>query len=185
MRYLMLLALACGLSAACGNPTGLAAYISNRDTTASLYALSGTPVSLPSGYSIPARQPVRTDAATSFDFAFDIDTAGRALLLPTGALKLGQGSGLQISTQKFDSIKYAPTGNYILDSAVVVHDSTVIIVHSTLVTCSFGVATYYYAKLLVLAIDTTSGPTGRRIDFKILPDLNCGFRGLEEGLPRN
>ncbi len=77
MRYLMLLPLACGLTAACGNPSGLTAYISNSDTTASLYALSGTPVSLPSGYSIPARQAVRTDAASAFDFAFDIDTAGR------------------------------------------------------------------------------------------------------------
>jgi hypothetical protein len=185
MRYLMLLLLACGPAAACGNPNGLTAYVVNRDTTASLYALSGTPVSLPSGYLIPAQQAVRTDAAASFDFAFDIDTAGRAVLLPTGALKLGNGSGLQITTQKYDSIKFAPTGNYILDSAVVVHDSTVFIAHSTLVTCSFGVATYYYAKLRVLAIDTTSGPTGRRIDLEILTDLNCGFRGLQEGLPKN
>src|SRR5258708_39865420 len=185
MRYLLLLSLACGLSAACGNPSGLAAYITNRDTPASLYALSGTPVSLPSGYSIAARLAVRTDAASSFDFAFNIDTAGRALLLPTGALKLGQGSGLQISTQQFDSIKYAPTGGYNLDSAQVLTDSTVLIGHSTLVTCSFGVQTYYYAKLHVLAIDTTSGPNGRRLQFVILADLNCGFRGLPAVLPRD
>ena len=185
MRYFTLLLLACGLAAACGNPNGLTAYISNTPDTVALYALSGTPVTLPSGYSMPGRSAVRTDAAASFDFAFDLDTAGRALLLPTGALKLGGGSGLQISTQQYDSIQFAPTTNYKLDSAVVVHDSTVIIAHSTLVTCSFGVQTYYYAKLRVLAIDTTSGPTGRRIDFEILTDLNCGFRGLQEGLPKN
>src|SRR6266516_1565663 len=167
MRYVTLLLLACSLTAACGNPSGLAAYISNKPDTVTIYALSGTPVALPSGYSIPAQ------------------TAGRALLLPTGALKLGQQSGLQISTQQFDSIKFAPTGGYNLDSAQVLTDSTVLIAHSTLVTCSFGVSTYYYAKLHVLAIDTTSGPNGRRLQFVILADLNCGFRGLQEGLPRN
>jgi hypothetical protein len=186
MRSFTLLLLACSLAAAaCGNPNGLTAYISNTTDTVTLYALSGTPVVLPSGYSIPSRSPVRTDAASTFDFAFDIDTAGRALLLPTGALKMGQQSGLQRSTQKFDSIKYAPTGGYNLDSAQVLNDSTVLIAHSTLVTCSFGVSTYYYAKLHVLAIDTTSGPNGRRLKFVILVDLNCGFRGLQEGLPRN
>jgi len=185
MRYFLLLMLACSLAAACGNPSGLAAYTSNKPDTVTIYALSGTPVALPSGYSIPAQAAVRTDAAPSFDFAFDIDTAGRALLLPTGALKLGQQSGLQISTQQFDSIKFAPTGGYHLHSAQVLTDSTVLIAHSTLVTCSFGVQTYYYAKLHVLAIDTTSGPNGRRLQFVILADLNCGFRGLQEGLPRN
>jgi len=185
MRSFTLLLLACSLAAACGNPNGLTAYVTNTPDTVTIYALSGTPVTLPSGYSIPARSAVRTDAASSFDFAFDIDTAGRALLLPTGALKMGRQSGLQVSTQKFDSIKFAPTGGYNLDSAQVLNDSTVLIAHSTLVTCSFGVSTYYYAKLHVLAIDTTSGPNGRRLQFVVLADLNCGFRGLQEGLPRN
>ncbi len=158
MRYFLLLLLACSLAAACGNPSGLAAYTTNKPDTVTIYALSGTPVALPSGYSIPAQAAVRTDVAPSFDFAFDIDTAG---------------------------LKYAPTGGYNLDSAQVLTDSTVLIGHSTLVTCSFGVQTYYYAKLHVLAIDTTSGPNGRRLQFVILADLNCGFRGLQEGLPRN
>ena len=37
-----------------------------------------------------------------------------------------------------------------------------------------------YAKLHVLAIDTVA----RRIDFEILTNVNCGYRGLEEGLPK-
>src|SRR5258706_7984992 len=122
MRYLTLLLLACSLAAACGNPNGLTAYISNTPDTVSLYALSGTPVALPSGYSIPARSAVRTDAASSFDFAFDIDTAGRALLLPPRALRVGQQSRLPINTQQDDSIKYAPTGGYHLHNPQVGHD---------------------------------------------------------------
>src|SRR5258706_10228132 len=110
MRYLTLLLLACSLAAACGNPNGLTAYISNTPDTVSLYALSGTPVALPSGYSIPARSAVRTDAASSFDFAFDIDTAGRAPAVPPRALGPGPQAPLQDSTPPQDSDKDAPPG---------------------------------------------------------------------------
>ena len=184
MRYLTLLLLACAgvAAAACGNSTGLQAFRTNVVDTVSLYALSGTLVSKPSGYAI-LNGPVRTEQVVSFDFAFDIDTAGRAVFLPTGALKLGQQSGLQISKLAFDSIRIAPTDKYQLDSAVVVQDSSVVLAHSAQVACGNGFLSAFYAKLHILAIDTTSTPNGRRIDFEILADLNCGFRGLEPGLP--
>jgi hypothetical protein len=188
MRYVTLVlvsAAAVGAAiAACGSPLGLPpSFILNRTDTVSLYALSGTPISQPSAYSIAARRVVRTEQSSPFDFAFDIDTAGRALLLPTGALKLGQQSGLQISAQDFDSVNVAPTVNYKLDSALVVHQNSVVIAHSSLVTCSYGIPSYYYAKLHVLAVDTMSGSNGRRIDLVILTDINCGYRGLKPGLP--
>ncbi|OLC09616.1 MAG: hypothetical protein AUH41_04815 [Gemmatimonadetes bacterium 13_1_40CM_66_11] len=185
MRYLTSLLFACAAAAAaaCGDSFGLQAYRSNVVDTVSLYALSGTPVTKPSGYAL-LNGAVRTEQVAYFDFAFDIDTAGRAVLLPTGALKLGQQSGLQLSTQAFDSLRIAPTANYHLDSAVVVHDSSVVLAHSAQVPCGNGFLTYYYAKLHVLTIDTTSTPNGRRIDFAILADLNCGFRGLEPGVPK-
>jgi hypothetical protein len=174
------------MKAACGNPLGLpAAFITNQvDTLVSLYALSGTPVALPSGYSIISRHTVRTDQGSPFDFAFDIDTAGISRIYPTGALKLGRASGVQLSAQEFDSIKIAPTGGYKLDSAQVVNVNTVLILHSSSFTCSYGIPGVLYAKLHVLDIDTTSTPNGRRIDFAILVDSNCGYRGLEPGVPR-
>lgn len=188
MRTLTLLTVA--LAAACGDPFGLPeAQVENRVDTVSLYALSGTPVTQPSAYVIPFRQVVRTDqdqaAITGFDFAFDIDTAGRALLLPTGALRLGRGSGIRIETTHFDSIKVAPTSNYQLDSAVAVDSGSVAILHSRPQGCSFNPTGGYvfYAKLRVLVIDTTSGPNGRRIDFEMLANVNCGHRGLEPPPP--
>ena len=184
MRYLTLIMVGATVCAAaavgCGNPLGLpGAFITNRTDTVSLYALSGTPVYQPSGYSIAARSAVRTEQSVPFDFAFDIDTAGRALLYPTGALKLGTQSGLQISAQDFDSVLIAPTANYHLDTALVVTANSVVIAQSTSVTCSFGILAYYYAKLHVLAIDSVA----RRMDFEILTDINCGYRGLNSGLP--
>ncbi len=41
------------------------------------------------------------------------------------------------------------------------------------------VTVFLYAKLRVVAIDTTA----RRIDFRILVDQNCGYHGLAPGIP--
>jgi hypothetical protein len=185
MRSAAAFLVACSLVAACGDPFPLPqAGIENKVDTVFLYALSGTPVTSPSAYALEFRQVVRTDQATGFDFAFDIDSTGQAKLFPTGALRLGRQSGIQLSDTPFDSIRIAPTGNYELDSAVAVDTAMVAIVHSRPLTCSFGIAAVLYAKLHVLSIDTTSGPNGRRIQIEILTDVNCGYRGLETGLPR-
>jgi len=146
-----------------------------------MYALTGTPVATPSAYNMSFGAVVRTDGFTAFDFAFDIDSTGRALLLPTGPLKLGRLSGLQVSALAFDSIRIAPSGRYNLDSALVVDVSTVAIAQSRPVTCPNGLPGAYYAKLHVLSIvDST-----RRLTMEILDDTNCGFRGLQVGVPRS
>lgn len=175
---------------ACGDVAGLptALYPNRTDSLVSVYALTGTPVTSPSGYLIADRRVVRTDIINaSFDFVFDIDSLGRALLFPTGAVKLGRQSGAQLSTVPFDSLRFAPSGGYQVDSAIVLTVGSVVAVHSRSVQCSFDYQPVhnYFAKLLVLAIDTVPGPTGRRIDLQILTDINCGYRGLEPGLPRS
>src|SRR2546427_4908321 len=140
MRYFVLSLLVCAVIAACGNPLGLAAYSTNTvDSLVSLYALSGTPVSLPSGFSIAGRRVVRTDQGAPFDFAFDIDTAGRGLLFPTGPFKLGRQARLQISTLAVDSIRIAPTSGYQPDTAVGGHDSSGVLAYSNLSACSGSV----------------------------------------------
>jgi len=190
MRYCILTLLGCAVAgaAACGNPFALQPAGTNFvDTLVSIYALSGTAVSQPSAYSIYARSPVRTDLGQPFDFAFDIDSTGEAKLFVPGALKLGKVSGFQISALQYDSVKIAPTTGYKSDSAIVVHENSVLIAFTSTTPCisTLGIQSPYYAKLHVLAIDTTSAPNGRRIDFEILSDLNCGYRGLEEGVPHH
>lgn len=176
--------------AACGDVPGLPpAVIPNRtDSLVSVYALTGTPVTSPSGYVIFDRRVVRTDIiGTTFDFVFDIDSLGRGLLFPTGAVNLGRQSGAQRSSLPFDSLRSAPSGGYQVDSAIVLTVGSVVALHSRSVQCSFDFqpAHNYFAKLLVLDIDTTSGPNGRRLDLRILTNINCGYRGLEPGLPRS
>ena len=119
MRPILVLGLA--LTAACGDPFALPrASFSNVVDTVSLYALSGTPVATPSGYHMQFREAVRIDQGGTFDFAIDLDTAYRPVLLPTGALRLGRSSGVQATPLPFDSIRIAPAGGFQLDSAVTV-----------------------------------------------------------------
>lgn len=188
MRTLSVVFVVLVLAAACGDPVGLPPpAIFNRTDTVSLYALSGTPVSTPSAYVISFRQAIRTDQSPQgFDFVFDIDSTGRALLLPTGALHLPRSSGIQHTPFAFDSVLVAPGAGYQSDSAVAVDSGAVLVLHSRPQQCSFSISALFalYAKLHVLAIDTTSGPGGRKITFEILTNINCGYRGLEEGLPK-
>ena len=174
--------------AGCGDVPGLpSANIPNRTDTVSVYAVTGTPVTTPSAYFIYGRQVVRTDQNIVFDVVFDIDSLGRGLVLPTGAVRLGRQSGVQISGADFDSLVTAPSSGYQVDSAVVLTENSVAVIHSRPVQCSFDIqpAHNYFAKVHVLAIDTTSGPNGRRIDLVVLTNINCGYRGLEPGLPNH
>ena len=185
MRSLRLLLLPClALAAACGDLALPKAQSDNVVDTVSLYALSGTPPSTPSAYwlgnFLAGGRTVLIQDGGNFDFAIDLDSAYRAVLKPTGALRLGRNSGVQATTLPFDSIRIAPGGGFQLDSAVTVPVGGRAIVHSRQTTCDTGIAAVYYAKLEILTVDTAS----RRIDFQILVDNNCGYRGLELGRPR-
>src|SRR3972149_1301669 len=96
MRRISFWHLAFGLSAAalavaasaCGDPFGQDATVENPVDTVVLYPLRDTPIRLPSAYNMlqPAgAQAVRTDTTSQFDFAFDIDTTGQAVVYPAGA----------------------------------------------------------------------------------------------------
>jgi len=190
LRPLLILGLVLGavLAVACSDPFALPrAQNSNVVDTVSLYALNGTPPLTPSGYFLgrdPVPPPfpvlVQSTGPTAFDFAIDLDSAYRPVLLSTGALRLGRSSGVQVTTLPFDSIKIAPSGGFQLDSGVVVEVGGRAIVHSRQASCTYNIPAVYYAKLQILAVDSAT----RRIDFQILVDGNCGYRGLEEGIPR-
>jgi hypothetical protein len=166
---------------ACGDTSGLPApAVPNVVDTVSLFALRGTDITLPSAYTLEGAGPVRTDLTTALDFAFDFDSLGAPALFPTGAIRLGVLSGLQRSTTRFDAITLAPTGGYIFDKPITLDTGTVVLVRSRPTQCLFGVTVSLYAKVRVLGVDSTA----RRVDFEVLVDQNCGYRGLELGLPK-
>ena len=172
---------ALGTLAACGNSTGLPpAHIANVVDTVSLYALDGTPVTAPSAYDVEFLRAVRTDVTTAYDFIFNIDNTGRALLLPTGAVGMGKQSAILPQPTSFDAVTDAPTSGYADSTATPIDSGTVAVIRSRPYTlCATGIVVFLYAKIEVLKIDRVA----RRLDFQILADLNCGYRELRPGIP--
>jgi hypothetical protein len=166
--------------AACGDQQLQPAQIDNVIDTVTLGALVGTSVSVASAYSIPDARVIRTDQSSAFDFAYDIDDAGRRLLLPLAALKLGSlngtNPGLQRSTQTFDGIVDPPTNGYLTTDSLVVEVGNVLTGRSR-ITCNLGVPEY--VKLEVLSFDDAK----RTVTLKVLANVNCGYRNLQVGIP--
>lgn len=189
MRSFSLFSAFCALTAAaalegCGDPLSLLpARIENREDTVRVWAATETPLNLPSGYVIPSRQRVRLDQVSSFDFIYDVDPAGRTILLPLGAVvNTGTAGGIPgfIETPTpFDQITIAEQLGYVTKDTVVAAVGKVYYVRATVDgSCSLGVP--YYAKMEILAMDASE----RSMTFRIVTNINCGYRGLELGLPK-
>jgi hypothetical protein len=188
LRLAALVATACAAAiAACSATYSLPPAAFATDTaTVTLWALTGTPLALPSAYSMLDYPPivVRTDRSSAFDFAFDIqvdsthDTS--AVLLPRGAVGLTIDGGLQITQQPYDSITFAPNSGYQDSLPVKVAVGTVVLAASRSETCNFSYVYPLYGKIRVTAIDLVA----RSVTFNILVDPDCGYRSLKaDSLP--
>ena len=165
---------------ACGDSTGLPdPTFPNEERTVTLYALTGTPVGTPSAYALHGNQRVRTDVSQDFDFAYSIEADGRPVLVPRAVLGIEPNAslqpGLQSSSLSFEGIREAPSNGYITDQAVPIAVGDRFVVRGR-ITCTLGVPKY--AKLEVVAIDLT-----RTVTFRVLTNENCGYKGLQPGLP--
>jgi hypothetical protein len=170
--------LALTLAAGCSNANSLPDPTNpNVVNTLTLGALEGTPIQTPSAFSI-LNGAVRTDQTTEFEFAYNVEASGRRVFLPRKVLGLtsstGAQPGLQASTATFDEITVAPSNGYITDSAVTVELGQRWVVRSR-VFCPIGVP--QYGKIEILSFEDST------VTFKSLADNNCGYKGLEPGLP--
>jgi hypothetical protein len=186
MRLRTLLAVA-GAAAvvACSNTNLLPiASVANTVDTVTLGAIRSTPVGTPSAYSVALTNAIRTDIPGSPipDFIYDIDSVAGPALIPAEAAKMlphsATNPGLRPKSVPFDSIKTADLNGYTTDSLVPVDSGNVLEVRS-LISCAQGVP--LYAKLQVLGIDSVA----HTVTFQILVDGNCGYRGLQPGLPQH
>ena len=152
----------------------------NIERTDTLWALVGTPVSTPSGFSVEGGHRVRTDLSVDFDFAYNIQSDGQHVLLPRAALGIDTANsvnpGFVARTESFEAITTPPSGGFITDVAVPIAIGDRYVVRSR-ITCALGVPKY--AKLEVLEFNDALGI----MTFRVLGNDNCGFRSLEPGLP--
>jgi hypothetical protein len=174
------LAVAVVLFAGCADDNLPEPNFHNSVETFTLGSLTSTPVTVASAFSIPDNQVVRTDQTTGFDFAY-VRAGGRDLLVPLDALGLGSRSsnpGLLVTAQSFDLMVDPPNDGYITSDSLEVAVGDVLVARSR-VACYLGVP--QYAKIQVKSIDAAAGT----LTFDAVANVNCGYRSLALGLPRN
>jgi hypothetical protein len=146
--------------------------------TVTVGSLTDTPITTASGFAVGSALPIRTDLDPAFDFAYDIQATGTSVFLPRAVLGIESGSsaepGLMRRDEAFDDIEAAPSNGYVTDEAVPIALGERYIVRSR-VTCSIGVPRY--AKVEIIGLEDNS------VILKVLANENCGYRGLEPGLP--
>jgi hypothetical protein len=172
---------------ACGDPTNLRANALTSVDTLSVFALSGTPPSYPSGISIIARQAVRVDGFASFDVAFDIDASGNAVAYPVKLVVATPGGSRPVLLQKvgvpFAALPEAPKTGYQSDSSFVLIPGETLVIQSAHNgsgdICQFALSPYLFAKIGVDSVNLAS----RTIYLQLGLDPNCGFRSFASGIP--
>jgi hypothetical protein len=171
----------------CGDPTAIKAQFNNIDTTRTVYALNGTPATVPAGLLIRTVQPVRVDANFAFDLAFDFNAAGDVVVYTVRAVASQLASshrvGLLATSKTFDEATDAPTGGYAFDSSMVVPVGQTVLIDATDNSCSqFSILGQDIRAKMV--IDSAKVST-RTIFVHVLSNPNCGFRSLVRGEPKN
>ncbi|MHB1329317.1 MAG: hypothetical protein ACYC2K_14060 [Gemmatimonadales bacterium] len=174
---------------ACGNPYAiLPATIPNLVDTVEVFAVNGTGLNKPSGYVLSSRFPVRLGidvTSYNFDFLYRIDPNTGPEFVPyrvvapgaPGSSTLGY-PGLQPATTAFDAIREAQQVGYVVDRPTPIQVGQVLFARSGLPNgCFLNIP--YYAKLEVLSFDEAA----RSVRFRVLVNINCGYRQLEPGIP--
>jgi hypothetical protein len=183
MRPVALAAVTAACLAACSDANNLPDPIfRNSEDTVEVFSLSGTDVFRPSGYSITERRAVRLDQSSNIDFAFDVTPDSRHIFLPGRMVaQAGNGGldpGLLATSENFDSIKVAQTNGYItLDTVDVTVDNVFYIRSRIPSNCFLGLPSY--GKLQILEFNDEQ----RTVKFRVLNNLNCGYKGLTPGIP--
>jgi hypothetical protein len=169
--------------AACSDANSIPdATFTNAIDTMVVYAISGTEVFRPSGYAMTQRASVRLDNSSQADFGYDRTADGRDVLLPGRMLghpgSGGADPGLQHTDLAFDDILIAETNNYKTLDSVFVAAGDVLYLRSRIPsTCFLGVPAY--GKVEIIEFDAPN----RTIKFRVLANLNCGYKALIPGLP--
>ena len=174
-------------ASACTDPIHITAQSETVVDTITVYALSGTSPSLPSGLDLFTRQPIVVDGVAAFDVAFDIESPTQVRILPVRFVVTSPSGVRQVGIRKqpglFAQLVNAPSGVYPTDSSVVVSPGELVVLQTTRAFqgefCQYALQPYLYAKLSVISIDMAA----RTIQFELGLDPNCGFRSFLPGIP--
>jgi hypothetical protein len=183
LSALALVALPIAAAVACSSdPYAPKALYGVNSDTLRVQALNGTGASAESGIRLLTATNVVPDYTEGFDFALDIDSIGRVVLIPrtkilacTVICQLGI-KIIPADSVPFDSLFDAPKSGYHYDSVTVLPvGATTAFVTKDVFCQASNISTYdLYAKMIVDSVDLAD----RSIFVRVVSDPNCGFRGL-------
>jgi hypothetical protein len=123
------------------------------------------------------------NGAANFQLTFDVEPNDEISLIPALAVLSppngGTSLGLQRSTASFEESRRAPLGGFAFDSTVTTGVRETWFFQLNAGVCSFGEP--FYGKVEIDGINSNT----KRLIVRYLINLNCGYRDLTEGLPRN
>jgi len=144
-----------------------------------LYALTGTPVSTPSGYNMLQLGEVRTNVSNNFDFVMDIGIDSTFGVGNKGDTVIVEDGGLQWTLAEFDSIAVAPVTGYEQVKPTRIRQGDVVLAASRRQTCDDASSHPRYAKMNIQAVDLVA----RTVVILVVIDPNCGYRSFKAGIP--
>ena len=174
-------------AAACNDPNENTNLLATVADTLTVYAMTGTPPSFPSGYYSATGAVTRVDGSFNFDIAFDINPQNEVVVYPqrlVGVSPIGaKPVGIQRVTVPFDELGRAPASGYAFDSSFVVTPGQGLVLQvQASAECSIYFSVLRYTKLVVDSIDLAR----RAVFFHTVHNRNCGYRSLIPGeIPRN
>lgn len=134
------------------------------------------------------RPILQLDGTVNFTLAFDINAAGKVVLLPVrqvvplppfpigGTVSLG----LEKSATPYDLVTYATNSGYTQDSTQIASVGDTYLMRLSAARCVYGEP--YYGKLVIDSIIVAE----RRMVVRTLTNRNCGgYRSLAVGLPKD
>ena len=177
--------------AACGDPLEFRPSFDTVESTVTVHALNDVAPAFTAAILLaPSPVGVRPAGDYTFDAAVDFDTDGAARLYPVDEIaQLGViSSARTVGVQKLDDVTYAdlqraPNTGYTYGEAVPIAVGDVGVIQSNGHPYCAGsfLSTTVWAKFQVVGLD----PVARTATLKIRVDPNCGFRGLQTGVPSN
>jgi hypothetical protein len=171
----------------CKDATGVRAQFENLDSPdVNLYAMNGTPQTLPAAILLQASATVPISSDFNFDIAFDLNDTGAVVIYPVRLVASEfvrtHTVGLDTVDAAFDDVLSISGVKFQYDSAMIVRIGQTVVVDAIAPNCSaFSLlGQNIRAKLKVDSVLTAK----RQIWLHLFVDPNCGFRSLAPGTPR-
>ncbi len=186
LRALLAVVVAIWAGYGCDDSTAIRAQFSNSELKPVVYAMNGTPSTLPAALALRYGTAQRIDANFFFDLAFDIKAAGMVEVytqsLVASELAPRHRVGLQLSAQPFDAVTRAPTSGYAYDSLTTLPLGQTLLVDVLEQNCANSfLGANIRGKITVDSVQFVP----RRIFLHVLVNPNCGFRSLVPGEPKD